>query len=260
MSRTVGKHSKENNKKRKFPFFRLVSVIIIIVCVAYIWNWLKENQHSNAIMEVAREAITISNEKNYENNENTASNITVDFDKLRKTNPDVVGWIIVNNTNIDYPVVQTTDNSFYLSHSLDKEYNAAGWPFVDYRVKGNENDKNITIYGHNRKDGSMFGSLKKILQPEWYENEANLQVDYITEDGVKKYQVFSVYQIAKETYYTDNSFESDEEYISFLKELQSRSKVDFGVELEKDDQILTLSTCADNNYYRVVLHAKLIKW
>lgn len=260
MSRTVGKHSKENNKKRKFPFFRLVSVIIIVICAVYIWNWIKENQHSNAIMEVAREAITINNEENSENTEDTASNITVDFDKLRKTNPDVVGWIIVNNTNIDYPVVQTTDNSFYLSHSLDKEYNAAGWPFADYRVKGDGKDKNITIYGHNRKDGSMFGSLKNILQPEWYENEANLQVDYITEDGQKKYQVFSVYQIAKETYYTDNSFESDEEYMSFLKELQSRSRVDFGVELEKDDQILTLSTCADNNYYRVVLHAKLIKW
>lgn len=259
MSRTVGKHSKENNKKRKFPFFRLISVIIIVICAVYIWNWIKENQHSEEIMEVAREAITINNEENSENTEDTASNITVDFDKLRKTNPDVVGWIIVNNTNIDYPVVQTTDNSFYLSHSLDKEYNAAGWPFADYRVKGDGKDKNITIYGHNRKDGSMFGSLKNILQPEWYENETNLQVDYITEDGLKKYQVFSVYQIAKETYYTDNSFESNEEYMNFLKELQSRSKVDFGVELEKDDQILTLSTCADNNYYRVVLHAKLIK-
>ena len=104
----------------------------------------------------------------------------------------------------------------------------------------------------------MFGSLKKILQPEWYENKDNLKITYVTEEETNEYQVFSVYQIAKETYYTNNYFNSDEEYQSFLNELQSRSEVDFDVELKSSDKILTLSTCADNNYYRVVLHAKLI--
>ena len=255
MSKSVGKHSKEKSTKYKFPFFRLISLIIVIICLVYIWNWNKENEHSNTIMQLAKEAI-VENTTSEENSENS---IIIDFDRLRKINPDVVGWISVNNTNIDYPVVQSSDNSFYLSHSLDKEYNAAGWPFLDYRVKLDKTDKNITIYGHNRKDGSMFGSLKNILQSEWYNNEENLQIRFITDDGTYNYQVFSIYQIAKETYYTDNSFLDDNEYTDFLNELKSRSKVDFGVKVTNNDKILTLSTCADNNYYRVVLHAKLIE-
>lgn len=256
MAKTIGKHSKKETKTRKIPIFRLISIVIILACGIYIWNWVKENNHSNKVMQIAKEAVTVKKENNEEDESKEV--ITVDFEKLKKTNPDVVGWIIVNNTNIDYPVVQTSDNSFYLSHSLDKEYNAAGWPFADYRVANNGKDKNITIYGHNRKDGSMFGSLKKILQPEWYENKDNLKITYVTEEETNEYQVFSVYQIAKETYYTNNYFNSDEEHQSFLNELQSRSEVDFDVELKSSDKILTLSTCADNNYYRVVLHAKLI--
>ncbi len=254
MSKSVGKHSKERSRKIKIPFFRLISLIILIVCIVYIWNWVKENEHSNNVMQIAKESI-IENDSA----ENSDDSISINFVKLRKTNPDIVGWIRVNNTNIDYPVVQSTDNSFYLSHSLDKENNAAGWPFVDYRVQLDETDKNITIYGHNRRDGSMFGSLKNILKPEWYENKENLQIKFITDDETYNYQVFSIYQIAKETYYTNNSFANDTEYTNFLNELKSRSKVDFNIEVTNADKIITLSTCADNNYYRVVLHAKLIK-
>ena len=247
MEKRIEKHAVE--KKHKIPFFRIISFIIVALCLVYIVNWIIENRHSNEIMQVAKEYV-IEDENN--------NDINVDFEKLREINQEVVGWIKVNNTNIDYPVVQSSDNSFYLSHSLDKEYNAAGWPFVDYRVKSDGNDKNITIYGHNRKDGSMFGSLKNILEPEWYENKENLQVTYVTDEGTKTYQVFSVYQIEKETFYTNTAFDNDEEYISFLNELKSRSEVDFNIDLNEEDKILTLSTCATNNFYRVVLHAKLI--
>lgn len=256
MRKKVGKHAKTKSKKRKIPFFRIISFIILVGCIIYIGNWIRENQHSNEIMQIAKEAV-IEKEENTGNNED--SNIIIDFDKLRETNTDVVGWIRVNNTNIDYPVVQSNDNSFYLSHSFDKEYNAAGWPFMDYRVNLEETNRNITIYGHNRRDGSMFGSLKNILEPEWYEKEENLQVTFITEKGTQIYQVFSIYQIEKETYYTNNSFSNDEEYINFLNELESRSEVDFNIELDKQDEILTLSTCANDNNYRVVLHAKRIE-
>ena len=142
MGKRIEKHAVE--KKHKIPFFRIISFIIVALCLVYIVNWIIENRHSNEIMQVAKEYV-IEDENN--------NDINVDFEKLREINQEVVGWIKVNNTNIDYPVVQSSDNSFYLSHSLDKEYNAAGWPFVDYRVKSDGNDKNIKIYGHNRKDG-----------------------------------------------------------------------------------------------------------
>ena len=106
----------------------------------------------------------------------------------------------------------------------------------------------------------MFGSLKKILNEDWYKNSANFNISYITEEENATYRVFSVYETEKELYYTNNNFENDAEYQEFLDELKSRSIVDFKVNVNKDDQILTLSTCADNNQYRIVLHAKKVKY
>lgn len=263
MARRVGKHEKVETKKRKarkertkkfkFPFFRIISLIIAIICVVYIWQWAKENKHSEDVMKIVNEAVV---EKDTDGEKDGKTNI--DFKKLKKINPDIIGWIKVNNTKINYPVVQSEDNSYYLEHSFDREYNAAGWPFMDYRVNLDGKDKNMTIYGHNRKDRSMFGSLEDILDSEWYENEENLKIEYITEEGTEMYQVFSIYQIEKETYYTNNYFATNEEFNSFINELKNRSKVDFGVEVNCNDKILTLSTCADNNQYRTVLHAKKI--
>lgn len=255
------KKTKENNKAKRAKRAKrvevslvrliaiLLSILILAICFIYIFNWFTENKNNEELLKVVQEeSVKIDDE----------GNIKIDFDKLKEINSDVVGWIKVNNTNINYPVVQYGDNSFYLSHSLNKEYNAAGWPFVDYTVNLNEDSRNITIYGHNRKDGSMFGSLKKVLTPEWYENDENLKIEFITENGEEYYQVFSVYEIEKEIYYTNSNFTNDEEYADFLDELQSRSIKDFDVDVSTEDRILTLSTCANNNFYRVVLHAKKI--
>lgn len=247
----------KNKKTKKISIFRIISLFIITLCVIYIVIWYRENNKTEEMMEVVYEEAIVDKENEEDTNENT--NIGIDFNKLKEINPNVKGWIRVNNTKVDYPVVKGTDNSFYLKHSLDQSYNAAGWPFIDYRAKLDGTDKNIVIYGHNRKDGSMFGSLEDILKPEWYNNEENLYITYITENGVESYQVFSIYNIKKELYYTTNNFTSDEEYIEFLKELESRSIVDFQVDLDKSDRILTLSTCADYSLYRNVLHAKKIE-
>lgn len=258
-----GKHFKNDSVKRKkkkwglYPVFLLFSIVIMSICGVYIYNWEKDSQHSEEIMNIIKNSIVENiSEKT---NDKTNNDIKINFNELIKINKDVVGWIKVNNTNIDYPVVQTNDNNFYLNHSLDKEYNAHGWPFVDYKVKFDDTDKNITIYGHNIKDGSMFGSLKNILDPKWYNNEENLTISYFTEKENEKYKVFSIYSIEKETYYTNNYFKNNNEYKEFLKELESRSIVDFNEQVNEEDTMLTLSTCADNNKYRVVLHAKRIE-
>ena len=108
-------------------------------------------------------------------------------------------------------------------------------------------------------DGSMFGTLKKILKPEWYENSDNREILLVTEQGKFKYQTFSVYSIEAEDYYINTDFSSEEEYTSFLNEIKSRSDYNFNVDLTKDDQVLTLSSCIGYGESRVVLHAKLIK-
>jgi sortase B len=176
---------------------------------------------------------------------------------LKEKNPDTVGWIKVEGTNIDYPVVRGKNNDFYLNHSFDKSPNGVGWVFADYRDNFDGNDLNTIIYGHNRRDGTMFGTLKNILKKEWYDN--NTTITYADPSGVYNYKIFSIYRIEKEDYYITTGFQNKTEYKQFLDTLKSRSIKNFGVELTENDQILTLSTCANDNRYRVVLHAKVEK-
>ena len=184
--------------------------------------------------------------------------INVDLSELKKQNKDTKGWIQVNGTNVNYPFVQSKDNSYYLTHSFEKKYTDAGWIFMDYRNDINNLDKNTIIYGHARKDKTMFGSLKNILKSDWYKNTDNHIIKLSSETENTLWQVFSVYHIATESYYITTDFSSDAEFTTFINTLKSRSALKFDANVSKDDHILTLSTCY-NNTDKVVLHAKLIK-
>ena len=127
-------------------------------------------------------------------------------------------------------------------------------------IKFDNTDKNIVIYGHNIRDGSMFGSMLNILNAKWYENEENTNITLYTENEKCMYKVFSIYKIENEDYYIKTEFKNDNEFEDFIKTLKKRSIKDFNVDVSKDDNILTLSTCANNNKYRVVLHAKKVKY
>ena len=182
----------------------------------------------------------------------------VDFDELKKLNTDAIAYLHVNNTNIDYVVVKGNNNDYYLNHNFNKEYSEIGWIFMDYRNKLDATDKNIIIYGHNTRDGSMFGSLRNVLKRDWQDNSNNRIITLITEKGEIKYQVFSTYSIEKEDYYITTGFNSDKEFLSFADKLRYRSNYNYKTNVGKDDKILTLSTCTANGKKRVVLHAKQI--
>ena len=245
------KRSKAGHSKKKrgiaYYIFPLISLVIAIVCISYIISWYRENSANKEVMDNIYQDTIETNEETGEEK--------IDFAKLKAKNADIRGWLKVNNTNVDYPVVQSTDNSYYLTRNFNGESNLAGWVFADYRVKNDGTEKNYVIYGHNMKDGSMFGSLKKTLNSDWYNNQDNMIITYETEIGISSYKVFSVYEIPVETYYTNRTFSSDAEYQKFLDTLKSRSKKDFGVKLTPSDKILTLSTCASNSNNRYVVHA-----
>lgn len=226
----------------------IVSVFMVIFCGIRIFTWIKENEKSNNITKELQSSVSTAGNNKY----------NIDFKSLKEKNSDTVAWLKVNGTSIEYPVVQTTDNEFYLDHSFDKVKNSAGWLFMDYKNKLSGPGENIVIYGHNRKDGSMFGTLKKILTEEWLGNMNNFTVPFITEKEKAQYQVFSVYKVEKEVYYTTIRFGTSEKFKEFLDTIKSRSIKDFGITPHTDDSILTLSTCADNDKYRVVLHAKKV--
>ncbi|MBR4231339.1 MAG: class B sortase [Bacilli bacterium] len=236
----------------KFILFIITIVLLIILGLSIykIVFWLTENKRNNNIKEMINQYIFIDNINEGNNN--------INFSKLKEINSDVIAYLKVANTKIDYPVVKGADNDFYLNHSFDRSVNSAGWIFVNFNNTFDGEDKNISMFGHGRMDGSMFGSLKETLTSNWQKNNPHKQILFITENEISEYEVFSTYKILIEDYYIKNIFPNSDEYEEFLNILKKRSNYEYDVELSAEDQIITLSTCDVNNHYRIVLHAKKV--
>lgn len=242
-------------KKQGNIFITTIQIILIAIIIfsgIKIIEWIKSNKENRDIMNQIKDGVTVYRDEESSNEEK----YKIDFEKLKQKNSDIIAWIKVNGTDIDFPVVKGTDNSYYLTHNFNKEKNKAGWIFADYKNKFDGTDKNIVIYGHNMRDGSMFASLKDVIKEDWYNNENNKYVTLITENEYQTYQVFSVYQTEVEEYYLQTNILNFNE---FIEKIKNRSKKDFNVEIKETDNLLTLSTCADSTKYRVVLHAVKIK-
>ncbi|MGN1311155.1 MAG: class B sortase [Clostridia bacterium] len=248
--------AKHYNKK-KTNIISIILLFIFIILLFYsgtkIVIWYMNNQNNKKISDEIAEFVTVDETK-----EDDEEKYVVDFEKLKEKNSDIVAWLKVNGTNIETTVVKSTNNDYYLTHNFNKEYNSAGWIFADYKNKVDGTDKNLVIYGHNMRDNSMFGSLKWVINEDWYNNEDNKYITLITENETQVYEVFSVYQIEKEDYYITTEFENDKKFEQFVNTIKKRSIKEFDIDVSGSDNILTLSTCANNNKYRVVLHAKKI--
>lgn len=242
-------------------FIQVISIIIIIISLYYIYLWYIDNKKTENILNEIYENANVSSDNISIDNDLKIEVENIDFNKLINKNPDTIGWIKVLETDINYPVVQTNNNDFYLTHSFDKSYNKAGWIFADYinkNLKNNELDKNTIIYGHNRQNNSMFGTLSNVFKEEWLSNKENHYINFSTLNNNMVWEVFSTYIIEKEEYYIQSNFSSNEEYISFLNTIKNRSTYKYDVNISKEDKILTLSTCTNVGEGRTVLHAKLI--
>lgn len=232
--------------------------MIILFSIGFIYGsykvftWKKDNDE---VVEIKEEIKPLIKTETIE--EKTKYNIN--FEELKKKNPDTVAYLKVNNTKIDYVVVKGDDNSYYLTHNFDKKYNIAGWVFADFHNKFDGTDKNIIVFGHNMKSGSMFGTLKRAFRRQWYNNPDNRNIVFVTPDGEHIYEIFSMYTIKAEMYYMTTSFNSDDEFNKFINKVKGRSIHDFEIDVSTSDQILTLSTCASGSSYRNVIHAKKIK-
>ena len=252
-----GKHAdkKLDAKLKKVIILKILLILFLIILIhssIEIIKWYINNNQNLNLKEELSSLVTINI---ISKEEQIEDEYKIDFNSLKEMNQDAVAFLKVNGTNIEYFVVQGNDNQYYLNHSFDKSYNKAGWIFADYRNKLDGTDKNLIIYGHNRRNNSMFGTLENILKEEWYNNEKNRQIIFVTENESYTYETFSVYKIEVEDEYIQTKF-SERAYVNFLTMIKSRSVVDFGIDVTSDDNILTLSTCADDSKYRIVLHAK----
>lgn len=276
----MNKKSKKKKKIRiKFKnifliLFSLLFIVLTIFSLIKIINWYKDNHNTNKQINNINKKVDLKEKKDSDATEivNPPEDefnpywdyikmnlLDVDFKDLIKTNKDTKGWLQVNGTTINYPFVQAKDNNYYLTRSFDKSSNEAGWIFLDYRNSIDTLDKNTIIYGHGRLNKTMFGSLKNILNSDWYNNKDNHVIKMSTANENTLWQVFSVYKIPTTSDYLQVNFYSNQEYQTFLDMLKSRSAFDFDASLSTNDKIITLSTCYNNNE-KVVMHAKLIKY
>ncbi len=251
-------------RKIKLRYDNILAFVIVAICLMVliyssfnIINWYISNKKNAEIKDELKESIVIEEVPIEDNDDEIKEEYIIDFKELKAKNNDTIGYIKVNNTNIDYVVVQGKDNSYYLKHNFNKEWNISGWIFGDYRNKFDGTDKNIIIYGHNTKDNSMFGTLKNVLNEEWYKNEDNQKIVYVDEKGTHYYKIVSIYTITKSEAFMSVEF-NENEFKEFINSIKSRSIYNFNIEVEENDKLLTLSSCTPGGSGRVILHAKLI--
>lgn len=266
-------------KKEKFTkIIFALSISVYLVCVFLISRWIAQNTRlsnlakdirtSTEIVEKIEKDIILNDEYIDETN-NIISNDRVSFNltdinfidtnlfELKEKNNDTVGWLQVLGTRIDYPIVQTDNNEYYLKHNFDKKSTYVGWVFGDYRNDMKNFKKNTIIYAHNLNSNQMFGTLPDTLKKDWYNNIDNHYVRITSFDSNTIWQVISVYTIKPESYYIRTIFSNDE-FNEFLTTIKDRSVHDFNYIPNITDRIVTLSTCSENGLKRMVLHAKLV--
>ena len=176
---------------------------------------------------------------------------------LVELNSETVGWLTVPGTNIDYPVVKTDNNSFYLDHNFERQKDYNGWVFMNYYNNSQKLNKNTVIFAHNRYySGVMFGTLNRLTKEKWYSQAKNISIYYNTLYENLEWEVFSIYQVKVTDDYLRINFDSDSDWLDFIDYLKGRSIFNNDVEITKDDKILTLSTCLENDQ-RLVVHAVL---
>ncbi|WP_102048784.1 class B sortase [Pygmaiobacter massiliensis] len=185
---------------------------------------------------------------------------SVDWEQLRAENKDVVGWIEMPALPVlNYPVVRGADDSFYLNHSYTGAYRPAGAIFMEAQNSETFGDLHTIVYGHNVKDGSMFGGLTKFKDKTFYEENGGSFMLY-TPNGSWKYEIFSIEAVEVEDPAVYSiGFRKGPEYEKFLTEMKERSLYDTGVSVDEDDYVITLSTCVSGTSQtreRFVVHAK----
>ena len=180
------------------------------------------------------------------------------FEKLKEINNDTVGWLTVNNTKIDYPVVQSTDNDYYLYRDYYKNKNRHGWIYMDYRNNIEDLSDNTIIFGHNLANQKMFGTLRYVTNPSWYKKSSNQIITFNTTKANMKWQIISIYKIPVTNDYLVANFASSEDKLNFLDMITQRSIYDFNATYDEKTKIITLSTCSNGSKDRLVVHAKLI--
>lgn len=251
---------RDNLKQIIIKVFFFISLITLIVSATYITNYFLSAKKQEGIIEDTRSVWheTIKQET-------TAPEQPSAIELLLQENSDFKGWITIPNTKIDNPIYQTADNDFYLTHNQKKQKSAYGALFFDCdnKITETETDKNLVIYGHHMKNGSMFANLTKYKSLSFYKE--NPTIEFSTLYKKSTYKIYAVFVLnaskADDNGYIYNisrkSFLNDEDFDSWADEAYERSLINTGVDVKNGDNIITLVTCTyDFDDARLVVMAR----
>lgn len=175
---------------------------------------------------------------------------------LSKINKDFKFWLSVDNTNINYPVVQSKDNSYYLDKDFYGKKSISGTLFMDYRNKSLD-DQNVIVYGHNMKNKTMFNNLNKFKDDDFFKENNRIKITMDEKEFL--YEVFSAYIVESDYDYLKTSFNSESDYQKYIDAITSKSLHESNIKVSSNDKIVTLSTCTyEFDDARMVIHGKLV--
>ncbi|MCI8486924.1 MAG: class B sortase [Clostridia bacterium] len=243
----TGKHKRKKkqikqNKKLKIAVLGIL-IFIFAIGIGYIGYYIYNNfksQNDDVLSNIAVDDKQITE---------TKTERILQLEELKKQNNDIIGWIEIENTLINYPVLQCEDNNFYMTHNYKKEYSAEGSIFLDKDYNWELPSSNLLLYGHNNKNKTMFAELLNYKEESYYKEHPTIRFTTLAED--KTYEIIAVfksrvyYKSEKDVfrYYYFINAENEEEYNNYINESKKASLYDTGKTATYGDQLLTLSTC-----------------
>ncbi len=254
------KHNKSKhfrgNHMNKYLFRALVILCIIIFLAAalYAADYLYMSNKSKTEFENLASTVGVSS--SHENNSSEAGDENrgpderlLSYQKLHEENPDMVGWIKIDGTTIDYPVMQTKeDPEFYLRRDFSKEQSQAGTPFIDAACTVSPRSDNIIIYGHNMSDKTMFAPILSYEDPYFYRDHKKIEFNTIDEIG--EYEIFAVlltnvniWDFDEPNYYGMVEAQNAKEFNQFVDMVREASLYETGIEPRYGEKLISLSTC-----------------
>lgn len=256
-------NGKDNAKQITIKILFLVSLITLIASAVYLIGYFSEAEHQNDLLDDSREIWHTASD-----NASDTDAFEVVKQKMLAENDDFKGWITVGGTQIDNPIYQAEDNEYYLNHNQKKQKSAYGALFFDCDDEIDEygTDKNLVIYGHRMKNGSMFGTLKKLRSLDFYKKNPTVSLSTLYDSAVYKIYAIFVLNASKSDdngYIYDiyrQDFADGAEFEKWRDEAYERSLINTGVELDINDSRVALVTCSsDFENSRLVVMARRVR-
>lgn len=243
------KHMEDNKKKNIWlDFFFIIMIFTFLYSGYNILIWLKSNREAKALEEgLFNEVI----EEVKQEDKNEEKSIQVDFTKLKEVNKDIIAWIKIENTCINYPILQGETDEYYLRRDIYKNYSISGSIFVDSNINCDFTDENTVIYGHNMKTGRMFADLHKIHSGEL---GTDIIIEIYTEEKAFRYKVISAYIDEPKLSIIQRAFAQGQKE-TYIQNAIIKSNLRFVNQVDSSKKILTLITCDKTRKNRVVVNA-----